>query len=53
MSINKVKSALTAFDLMWETAQTLAQDLGGILCDRQLQAIENLNHYHSQLHTYA
>lgn len=53
MSIHKVKSALTAFDLMWETAQTLAQDLGGILCDRQLQPIEDPTHYHSQLHTYA
>lgn len=53
MSIHKVKSALTAFDLMWETAQTLAQELGGILCDRQLQPIEDLTHYHSQLHTYA
>jgi cell division protein ZipA len=53
MSIHKVKSALTAFDLMWETAQILAQDLGGILCDRQLQPIDDLTRYHSQLHAYA
>ena len=53
MSIHKVKSALTALDLMWETAQILAQDLGGILCDRQLQPIEDLTRYHTQLHTYA
>lgn len=53
MSIHKVKSAVTAFDLMWETAQILAQDLGGILCDRQLQPIDDLTHYHSQLHAYA
>ncbi|WP_342220574.1 cell division protein ZipA C-terminal FtsZ-binding domain-containing protein [Rickettsiella endosymbiont of Miltochrista miniata] len=53
MSIHKVKSALTAFDLMWETAQILAQDLGGILCDRQLQPIDDLTCYHSQLHAYA
>ena len=52
MSIHKVKSALTAFDLMWETAQTLMQDLGGILCDRQFQPIEDLACFHSQLHTY-
>lgn len=53
MPIHKVKSTLTAFELMWETAQTLAQDLGGTLCDRQLQPIEDPSHYHSQLHTYA
>lgn len=53
MSIHKVKSALTAFDLMWETAQILTQDLGGILCDRQLQPIDDLTRYHSQLHAYA
>ncbi len=53
MSIHKVKSALTAFDLMWETAQILAQDLGGILCDRQLQPIDDLTRYHTQLHAYA
>lgn len=53
MSIHKVKSALTAFDLMWETAQILAQDLGGILCDKQLQPIEDLTCYHSKLHAYA
>lgn len=53
MSIPKVKSALTAFDLMWETAQALAQDLGGTLCDRQFQPIEDRTHYHSQLHAYA
>jgi cell division protein ZipA len=53
MSIHKVKSAVTAFDLMWETAQILAQDLGGILCDRQLQPIDDLTRYHSQLHAYA
>ena len=53
MSIHKVKSALSVVDLMWETAQILAQDLGGILCDRQLQPIEDLTRYHSQLHAYA
>lgn len=53
MSIHKVKSALTTFDLMWETAQTLAQDLGGILCDKQFQPIHDLTRYHSQLHAYA
>ena len=53
MSIHKVKSALTAFDLMWETAQILAQDLGGVLCDKQLQPIEDLTCYHSKLHAYA
>lgn len=53
MSIHKVKSALTAFNLMWETAQILAQDLGGVLCDKQLQPIEDLTRYHSQLHAYA
>lgn len=53
MSIHQVKSALTAFDLMWETAQTLAQDLGGVLCDKQLQPIADLSCYHSQLHAYA
>ncbi len=52
MSIHNVKSALTAFDLMWETAQILAQDLGGILCDKQFQPIYDLTHYHSQLHAY-
>lgn len=53
MSIHKVKSALTAFDVMWDTAQTLAQDLGGTLCDRQLLPIDDLTRYHSQLHAYA
>ncbi|MGC1854178.1 MAG: cell division protein ZipA C-terminal FtsZ-binding domain-containing protein [Candidatus Aquirickettsiella sp.] len=53
MSIHKVKSALSAFDLMWETAQILTQDLGGILCDRQLQPIDDLTSYHTQLHAYA
>lgn len=53
MSIHKVKSALTAFDVMWDTAQILAQDLGGTLCDRQLLPIDDLTHYHSQLHAYA
>ncbi|MFZ0218958.1 MAG: cell division protein ZipA C-terminal FtsZ-binding domain-containing protein [Candidatus Aquirickettsiella sp.] len=53
MSIHKVKSALTAVELMWETAQILVQDLGGVLCDRQLQPIDNLSRYHSQLHAYA
>lgn len=53
MSIHKVKSALTAFDVMWDTAQILAQDLGGTLCDRQLLPIDDLTRYHSQLHAYA
>lgn len=53
MLIHKVKSALTAFDVMWDTAQILAQDLGGVLCDKQLQPIEDLTRYHSQLHVYA
>lgn len=53
MSIHKVKSALTAFDVMWDTAQILAQDLGGTLCDRQLLPINDLTRYHSQLHAYA
>lgn len=55
MSIQKVKSANTTFDLMLETAQLLAQDLGGVLCDKQLQplAFDDLSHYYSQLHTYA
>ncbi|HEY2567385.1 MAG TPA: cell division protein ZipA C-terminal FtsZ-binding domain-containing protein [Candidatus Aquirickettsiella sp.] len=53
MSIRKVKSALTAFDVMWDTAQILAQDLGGTLCDRQLLPIDDLTYYHSQLHAYA
>lgn len=53
MSIHKVKSALTAFDIMWDTAQILAQDLGGTLCDRHLLPIDDLTRYHSQLHAYA
>lgn len=53
MSIHKVKSALTAFDVMWDTAQILTQDLGGTLCDRQLLPIDDLTRYHSQLHAYA
>lgn len=53
MSIHKVKSALTAFDVMWDTAQILAQDLGGTLCDKQLLPIDDLTRYHSQLHAYA
>lgn len=53
MSIHKVKSALTAFEVMWDTAQILAQDLGGTLCDRKLLPIDDLTRYHSQLHAYA
>jgi len=53
MSIHKVKSALTAFDVMWDTAQILAQDLGGTLCDRHLLPIDDPTRYHSQLHAYA
>jgi cell division protein ZipA len=53
MSIYKVKSVLAAFDLMWETAQILTQDLGGILCDRQFQPIDDPTRYYSQLHAYA
>jgi cell division protein ZipA len=53
MSIHKVKSALTAFGVMWDTAQILAQDLGGTLCDKQLLPIDDLTRYHSQLHAYA
>lgn len=48
MSIHQVKSATAAFDLMWETIQTLAQDLGGVLCDKQLQPINDLNAYYEQ-----
>ncbi|EDP45931.1 cell division protein ZipA C-terminal FtsZ-binding domain-containing protein [Rickettsiella grylli] len=53
MSLHHVKSALTALDRMWETAQTLIHDLGGTICDRQFQPIEDLTRFHSQLHTYA
>lgn len=53
MSIHQVKSALNTFNLMWETAQILAQDLDGVLCDKQLQPIEDPSRYHSQLHAYA
>lgn len=48
MPICNVKSAVTAFDLMWETVQTLAQDLDGVLCDKQLQPINDLNGYYNQ-----
>lgn len=55
MSINKVKSPLSAFEIMLETAQMLIQDLGGTLCDKHLQALrlDDLSHYYSQLHSYA
>jgi cell division protein ZipA len=55
MSIHKVKSANTTFGLMLETAQILAQDLGGVLCDKQFQplALDDLSYYYTQLHTYA
>lgn len=48
MSIHQAQPATTAFNLMWETIQTLAQDLGGILCDKQLQPINDLNAYYDQ-----
>ncbi len=48
MSIHQVKSVTTAFDLMWDTIQTVAQDLGGVLCDKQLQPINDLNAYYNQ-----
>lgn len=55
MSIRKVTEARTTFELMLETAQILAQDLGGTLCDKQLHplAADDLWRYYSQLHTYA
>ena len=48
LSIHQVKSSVTAFDLMWETIQTLAQDLDGVLCDKQVQPINDLNAYYEQ-----
>jgi cell division protein ZipA len=48
MSIHQIKSALSTFNLMWETAQALAQDLGGILCDRQLRPIDDPTGYYTQ-----
>lgn len=48
MSVHQAQSATTAFNLMWETIQTLAQDLGGVLCDKQLQPINDLNIYYDQ-----
>lgn len=50
MSIHN-ESAVKTFDSMWETIQTLAQDLDGILCDKQLQPINDLNCYHDQIIT--
>jgi cell division protein ZipA len=47
-SIHKAKSTVTTFDLMWETIQTLAQDLGGVLCDKQLQPINDPKDYYDQ-----
>ncbi|MES2142152.1 MAG: cell division protein ZipA [Pseudomonadota bacterium] len=54
MSVNN-KNSLNTFELMLETAQLLIQDLGGILCDGQRQALtkNSLTHYRSQLHAYA
>lgn len=49
MSLHKVNSTVTAFDLMWETLLTLAQDLGGVLCDKQLQPINDLNCYYDHV----
>lgn len=48
LSIHKVKSAMKAFDLMWETIQTLAEDLDGVLCDKQVQPINDLKGYYDQ-----
>lgn len=54
-SLNKVKSPSAVFEIMLETSQLLIQDLGGTLCDKQLQALtaDNIAHYYSKITSHA